>query len=77
MARSTRRVKILLPADEVDDPLVDRIVEQAVDGEVAALGVLRGRAERDAVGMPAVAVGGVVAERGHLDLPGRLAARGR
>ena len=28
--------EVVLPADEVDDPVVDRIVEEAVDGEVAA-----------------------------------------
>ena len=50
----------------------DRLVEQPVDGEVAARGVLLGGAEGDAVGVPAVAVGGVAAERGHLDRAGRL-----
>ena len=43
-----------------------RIVEQAVDGEMAPRGVLSGRAEGDAVGMAAVAVGGVAAKGGHL-----------
>ncbi len=72
MARTRLGGQVLLPADEVDHPLLDRIVEQAVDGEVAARGVFLGRAEGDAVGMAAVAVGGVAAEGGHLDRAGRL-----
>ncbi len=43
-------------ADEVDHAIFQRIVEQAVDREVAAVGVGLGRAELDRVGMPAVAV---------------------
>ena len=35
--------QIVLPADVIDDPLVDRIEKQAVDGEIAAAGVLLGR----------------------------------
>ena len=46
------------------------IVEKAVDRKVAARGVFLGRAERDAVGMAAVAVGGVAAERGDFDHAG-------
>ena len=37
--------EVLLPADEVDHLLLDRIVEEAVDRKVAARGVLLGRAE--------------------------------
>ena len=40
--------QVHLPADEVDHPLAAGIVEQPVDGEVAARGVFLGRAEGDA-----------------------------
>ena len=53
------------------------IEEQAVDREVAALGVVLGGGERDAVGVAAVAVGGVGAEGGDFDLAGRRAGRAR
>ena len=72
MARSRLGGQVLLPADEVDHPLLDRIVEQAVDREVAARGVFLGGAEGDAVGMAAVAVGGVAAEGGHFHRAGRF-----
>ena len=42
MAPESPGGQVLLPADEVDHPLLDRIVEQAVDGEVAARGVFLG-----------------------------------
>ena len=45
----------------------DRVEEHAVDGEVAALGVLFGRGERDGVRSTAVDVRAVGAERRHLD----------
>ena len=64
--------QIVLPADVIDDPLFDRIVKQPVDGEIAAAGVFLGGTEGDAVGMPAVAVGGVFAEGGDLDHARRL-----
>ena len=72
MARMRLAARSSLPADEVDHLLFDRIEEQAVDGEVAARGVLLGGAESDAVGMPAVAIGGVTAEGRHLDHACRL-----
>ena len=61
-----------LPADEVDYLLPDRIEKHPVDREVAARCVLGGGAEGDAIGMSAVAVGGVTAEGSHLDQPRRL-----
>ena len=48
-----------LAADVVDEPVVERVEEHAVDGEVAALGVLLGRGEDDRVGMSAVAYSAV------------------
>ena len=63
-------LQIRLAADVVDHLLGERVEEQAVDREVAALGVVLGVGERHRVGMPAVAVGGVAAERGDVDLPG-------
>ena len=62
--------EVFLPAHEVDHPPFQRIVEQAVDGEVAAGGVFLGGTEGDAVGMPAVAIDGVLAKGGHLDHAG-------
>ena len=62
--------EVFLAADVVDDLFGDGVEEQAVDGEVAALGVVLGGGERDAVGVAAVAVGGVGAERGDFDLAG-------
>ena len=59
--------EVLLPADEVDHLALQRIVEQAVDGEIAAYGVFPRGTEGDVVGMPAVAIGGIPAEGGHLD----------
>ncbi len=64
--------QIVLPADEVDHLRSLGVVEQAVDREVAALGVVAGRAEGDGVGMSAVGILGIAAERGHLDLAGPL-----
>ena len=72
IARSRRSARSFCPPTKSITRSLDRIVEQAVDGEVAARGVFLGRAEGDAVGMPAVAVGGVAAEGGHFDHAGRL-----
>ena len=68
MARSTFAREVLLAADVVDEQVVERVEEHAVDGEVAAQGVLAGGGEDDRVGVPAVAVGDVGAEGGDLDL---------
>ena len=64
--------EVFLPADEVDHPALQRIEEQAVDGEVAPQGVFPRGTEGDVVGMPAVAISGVLAEGGHLDHAGLL-----
>ena len=77
MARMMRRSRSCLAADVVDDLFGDRVEEQAVDREVAALGVVLGVGERDAVGVAAVAVGGVGAKRGDFDLAGRARAEHR
>ena len=61
--------EVVAAADVVDDFVGDRVEEQAVDREVAALGVVLGGGEVDAVGVAAVAVRGVGAERGDFDLP--------
>src|SRR5581483_9504068 len=55
-------------ADVVDHLLVDRVEEHAVDGEVAAPGVLLGGGEGDRVRPAAVGVAEVGAEGGDLDL---------
>ncbi len=60
-----------MPANVVDYAVGDGIVEEAVDGQIAALGILLGAAETDTVGMAAVAVSGVLSEGGHFDLTGR------
>ena len=77
IARIDAPLEVVLAADVVDDLLGDGIEEQAVDREVAALGVVLGGGERDAVGVAAVAVGGVGAERGDFDLARRRAGRAR
>ena len=71
MARMMPRAESILPADKIDHAILQRIEKQAVDGEVAARGVVFGGAERDRVGVAAVAVSGVLTERGHFDRPGR------
>ena len=73
MARMMR-AEVVLAADVVDDLVGERVVEQAVDREVAALGVVLGVGERDAVGVAAVAVRAIGAESGDLDLAGRARA---
>ena len=59
--------QILLPADEVDDFVFDRIEEQTIDREIAALGVFFGRCEANFRWMPAVFVRNVAAERRDFD----------
>ena len=56
-----------LAADEVDELVRDRIVEHAVDGEVAAVGVFLGRGEGDHLGTASVDVFVVGAEGGDLE----------
>src|SRR6476619_3031390 len=58
----------MLAVHVVDDFLCDWVVEEAVDGEVAALGVVLGGSEVDGVGMAAVGVSGVRAEGGDFNL---------
>ncbi len=70
-------LEILLAADVIDDLVGDGIEEEAVDREVAALGIVLGVGECDAVGMAAVGVGGVGAERGDFDLAGGARAEDR
>ena len=53
------------------------IEKQAVDREVATLGILAGRAEGDPGGVPAVGIRRVGAEGRHLDLPRRPLPGGR
>src|SRR5262245_31192300 len=52
-------LEIILAADEVNHLTSDGIEEDAVDREIAALGVLLGGGEGDAVRVTAVAVGGI------------------
>ena len=68
MARRTRAVEVGPAADVVDEASVERVEEHAVDREVAALGVLLGGAEDDALGLSAVDVRPVGAERRDLDV---------
>ena len=53
-------------ADEVDDAPLKRVVEEGVDGEVAALGVVLGGVVGDALGVAAVLVAAVGAEGGDV-----------
>lgn len=62
------RLDVRAPANEVQRLVRDRVVEKAVDGEVAPLGVLLRRRERDRRRMAAVDVRVVGAECGDLDL---------
>ena len=64
--------QILLTLDVVDHGGLLGIEEQAVDREIAPLGVVAGRAERHRVGMSAVGILGVGSKRGHFDLAGAL-----
>ena len=49
--------------------LRERIIEHAVDREIAPLGIFLGRAENDAARMPAVEIFGIASKRGHFHLP--------
>jgi hypothetical protein len=57
-----------LSADEIDDEVFQWIVEQAVDGKVASLGILFGGSEFDPIRTSSVGVGTIGAESGHFDL---------
>ena len=61
-------LQVLHPPDEIDHPLAAGIVEQAVDGEVAAAGVLLGAGELDPLRVPAVGVRPLAPEAGHVVL---------
>src|SRR4051812_29668878 len=61
-------LQILLPADVIDHAIVDRVEEQTVNGEVAALGVFLSRGEPHAGWMPAVVVRHIGAKSGDFDL---------
>ena len=61
-------VQVLLAADVVDQLVFQRVEEHAVDGEVAAQGILAGRGKHHGIRVPAVAVGDIGAKRGDLDL---------
>ena len=60
-------LQVGLAADEVDELVRDRIVEHAVDGEVAAVGVFLGRGEGDHLGTASVDVFVVGAEGGDFE----------
>src|SRR5436190_16140345 len=55
---------IRLPANEVDDLVVQRVVEQAVNREIAPLGIVLGIGKGNGVRMAAVAISRIAAERG-------------
>ena len=59
--------EIVAAADVVDDAVLDRVEEHAVDGEIPARRVLLGVAERDRHGMARVEVDAVAAEGRDLD----------
>ena len=65
-------VEVRATADEVDYLLCEWVVEHAVDGEVAALGILAGSGKRDGFGVAAIDVGAVGAEGGDFELPAVL-----
>lgn len=60
--------KVHLAVDVIDDLIGERVEEEAVDGEVAALGVEFGCGVGDAVRTAAVAVAAVAAEGGDFDM---------
>jgi len=62
------RPQVGLSADEIDDEVFQWIVEQAVDGKVASLGILFGGSEFDPIRTSSVGVGTIGAESGHFDL---------
>src|SRR3954465_8563162 len=61
------RLKIELAGDVVDDLIGEGVEKEAVDGEVAALGVFLGGGELHFGGTAAVEVFAVGAERGDFD----------
>ena len=71
-AANDARIDVSTALDVVDHLQADRVVEQAVDGEITALRIFFGRAEADGIRVSPVAVALVAAERGDFDLP-RLA----
>lgn len=68
-------LEVLESADVVEDLILEGVVEESVDGEIAALGVFCGRAELDGVGVSAVGVGFIAAEGGDFDGTGRFGAQ--
>jgi len=60
------RVEVGLAPDVIDQPFGHRIVEKAVDGEVAPLRVLLRRGEADRFGTAAVLIGAILPEGGDL-----------
>ena len=65
--------QIFLAADVIEDFIRERVEHQAVDGEVSALYIFFGRAGvLDAVGMAAIGVANVAAERSDFDLRGAV-----
>ena len=58
--------EVVETADVVDDLLGDGVVEEGVDGEVAALGVVLGGGVGDGGGVAAILVAAVGAEGGHI-----------
>ncbi len=61
--------------DVIDHALFKRIVEQAIDREIAALGILFWRAENHRIRMPPVAIFGIAAERRDFDHAGVFRAQ--
>ena len=60
--------KIVLAANIIDDGLLDRVEEQTIDREIAALGVLFGGCKADAFGTASVGVLQVGPEGRDFDL---------
>lgn len=68
-------LEVIESTDVVEDLILEGVVEESVDGEIAALGVLSGRAELDGVGVSAVGVGFIAAEGGDFDVTGRFGSQ--
>ena len=66
---TVRAARLIAAADVIVHVAAYGIEEHAVDREIAALGILTGRGERDAGGVSAVGVGGVGPKCRHLDVP--------
>ena len=64
--------EVLFAADPIVQRLADGIEVEAVDGEIAALGISLGIAEADAFGVAAILVVGFGAESGDLKLVARF-----